>query len=324
MARICITDAVPAQGIEALRAAGHEVVTWDQSQPPTRSQLLAHVTGADAVLSVLSDGVDEEFIAAAGPQLKVVANIAAGFNNIDLDACRAHGIVATVTPGTLFDAVADLAFGMMLSVTRRMGEGERLIRAGKPWRYRTTFLLGSSIEGKSIGLIGAGQIGIAMAQRCKAFGMQIFYANEHPMKEPARSELNATGLPVDELMASCDVVSLHCPLTPETHHIVNAERLAAMKPGSFIINTARGACIDESALVAALQSGHLGGAGLDVYEHEPQVTAELLGMENVALLPHLGSANIETRTAMTSLAGENAMAVLAGGPAPTPVPGMDR
>lgn len=322
MARICITDGVPAEGIEALRTAGNEVITWDGQEPPTREQLLAHVKGADAVLTVLSDGVDEEFIAAAGPQLKVVANIAAGFNNIDLDACRAHGIVATVTPGTLFDAVADLAFGLMLSVTRRMGEGERLIRAGKPWRYRTTFMLGRSIETKSIGLIGAGQIGTAMAQRCKAFGMDVFYAQEHPMREPARSELDAKGLSVDELVAHCDVISLHCPLTPETHHIINAERLASMKQGSYLINPARGACVDEKALVAALQSGHLGGAGLDVYEHEPAIEPELLTMENVALLPHLGSANIETRTAMTALAAKNALEVLAGRAAPTPVPGL--
>lgn len=322
MARICITDAVPTEGIEALRAAGNEVITWDAPEPPTRTELLAHVKGADAVLTVLSDGVDEEFIAAAGPQLKVVANIAAGFNNIDLAACRAHGIVATVTPGTLFDAVADLAFGLMLSVTRRMGEGERLVRAGKPWRYRTTFLLGHSIESKSIGLIGAGQIGTAMARRCKAFGMDIFYAAEHPMREPARSELDATGLPLDELVARCDVISLHTPLTPETHHIINAERLASMKKGAYVINTARGACIDEKALVASLLSGHLGGAGLDVYENEPAIEPELLTMENVALLPHLGSANVETRTAMTALAAKNVLEVLAGRDAPTPVPGL--
>ena len=191
-----------------------------------------------------------------------------------------RGIVATTTPGVLFDSTADTAFGLLLMVTRRFGEAERLVRAGTPWRYRTTFMLGHAIQGMQIGLIGAGQIGTAMARRCKAFGMRIAYASEHPMKEPARSELEAVGLPIDELVATSDVISLHCPLTPQTHHILDAQRLAAMKPGSYIINTARGACIDEKALVEALKSGHLAGVGLDVYEHEPAIEPGLLGMEN--------------------------------------------
>ncbi|SPF68630.1 D-isomer specific 2-hydroxyacid dehydrogenase, NAD-binding domain conserved site [Propionibacterium ruminifibrarum] len=319
MARICITDAIPEAAVTTLRAAGHEVAVWDGDLPPGRSELLDLVAGADAVLTVLSDGVDEEFLDAAGPQLRIVANVAAGYNNIDLAACRARGVVVTNTPGVLFDATADIAFGLLLMVTRRLGEGERLIRAGRPWRYRTTFMLGHSIEGKTIGLIGAGQIGTAMARRCKAFGMTIAYADEHPMREPAAGELAATGMPLDELVAGCDVISLHCPLTEETRHILNAERIAAMRPGSYVINTARGACIDEEALAAALASGHLGGAGLDVYENEPQVHPALLGLENVVLLPHLGSATIETRTAMGDLAVENVLAVLAGRPAPSAV-----
>lgn len=322
MARICITDAVPQEGLARLVAAGHEVVRWTGAEVPSRSELLEHVRGAQGVLSVLSDAVDEEFLTAAGPQLKVVANVAAGFNNIDLDACRRHHVTPTTTPGVLFDATADTAFGLLLTVTRRFGEAERLVRAGTPWRYRTTFMLGHSIEGKSIGLIGAGQIGTAMARRCKAFGMSIFYAQEHPMKEPARSELQAVGLPVDELVASCDVVSLHCPLTPRTHHILDATRLASMKPGSYLVNTARGACIDEAALVEALRSGPLAGAGLDVYEDEPTISAGLFELENVVLLPHLGSANVETRTAMTQLAADNVASVLDGHPALTPVAGF--
>ena len=319
MARICITDAIPEASAEKLRATNHEVSIWGGTEPPTRSELLELVAGADAVLTVLSDGVDEEFLDAAGPQLRIVANVAVGYNNIDLAACRARGVVVTNTPGVLFDATADIAFGLLLAVTRRLGEGERLIRSGRPWRYRTTFMLGRSIEGKTIGLIGAGQIGTAMARRCRAFGMAIAYAEEHPMREPAASELAATGMPLDELVASCDVISLHCPLTAETHHILNAERMAAMRPGSYVINTARGACIDEQALAEALASGHLGGAGLDVYEDEPRVNPALLELENVVLLPHLGSANIETRTAMCDLAAENALAVLAGRPAPSAV-----
>jgi len=322
MAKVCITDAVPEAGLDELRAVGHEIRSWTGEQPPTRAELLAQVSGADAVLSVLTDGVDREFLDAAGPQLKVVANIAAGFNNIDLELCKQRGIVATTTPGVLFDSTADTAFGLLLMVTRRFGEAERLVRAGTPWRYRTTFMLGHAIQGMQIGLIGAGQIGTAMARRCKAFGMRIAYASEHPMKEPARSELEAVGLPIDELVATSDVISLHCPLTPQTHHILDAQRLADMKPGSYIINTARGACIDEKALVEALKSGHLAGAGLDVYEHEPAIEPGLLGMENVVLLPHLGSATVETRITMTALAAANVLAVLDGKPAVTPAPGF--
>ena len=228
----------------------------------------------------------------------MVANIAAGFNNIDLELCKQRGIVDTTTPGVLFDSTADTAFGLLLMVTRRFGEAERLVRAGTPWRYRTTFMLGHAIQGMQIGLIGAGQIGTAMARRCKAFGMRIAYASEHPMKEPARSELEAVGLPIDELVATSDVISLHCPLTPQTHHILDAQRLAAMKPGSYIINTARGACIDEKALVEALKSGHLAGVGLDVYEHGADINPRLLELPNVVLLPHMGSATVEGRLEM--------------------------
>ncbi len=322
MARICITDSVPEAGLAKLVEARHEIVRWPGADAPNRTELLEHVRGAEAVLSVLSDAIDEEFLTTAGDQLKVVANVAAGYNNIDLNACRRHHVVPTTTPGVLFDATADTAFGLLLSVTRRFGEAERLVRAGKPWRYRTTFMLGHSIEGKSIGLIGAGQIGTAMARRCRAFGMSIRYAQEHPMKEPARSELDAVGLPLDELVASCDVISLHCPLTVQTHHILDADRLASMKPGAYLVNTARGACIDEAALVEALRSGHLAGAGLDVYEDEPTINPGLFEFENVVLLPHLGSANVETRTAMTELAADNVSSVLAGRAALTPVPGF--
>ncbi|WP_341729249.1 D-glycerate dehydrogenase [Brooklawnia sp.] len=322
MAKVCITDAVPEAGLDGLRAAGHEIVSWAGEQPPTRAELLNQVRGADAVLSVLTDGVDDELLDAAGRQLKVVANIAAGFNNIDLETCKRRGIVVTATPGVLFESTADTAFGLLLMTTRRFGQAERLVRAGTPWRYRTTFMLGRAIQSMTIGLIGAGQIGTAMARRCKAFGMQIAYAAEHPMKSAARDELAAVGLPLDELIATSDVISLHCPLTPETRHILNAERLAAMKQGAYVINTARGACIDEKALAEALKSGHLAGAGLDVYEHEPEIDADLLEMENVVLLPHLGSATAETRTKMTGLAVANVVAVLEGKPAVTPVPGF--
>ncbi len=319
MAKVCITDGVPKAGLDELRAAGHEILTWDRAQPPTRTELLDHVRGADAVLTVLTDKVDEEFLDAAGPQLKVVANIAAGFNNIDLDSCRKRQVFVSNTPGVLFESTADTAFALLLMVTRRFGEAERFIRSGKPWQYRTTFMLGHAIQSMTIGLIGAGQIGTAMARRCRAFGMRIAYASEHPMKAPARDELEAVGLPLDELIATSDVISLHCPLTPETYHLLNAERLAAMKPDAYVINTARGACIDEQALVEALRSGHLAGAGLDVYEHEPEIASGLLEMENVVLLPHLGSATVETRATMTGLAAKNALAVLNGEPPLTPV-----
>lgn len=299
----------------------HELVGGDHFM--TREELESVIADADAVLSSLSDPLDVEMLAGA-PKLKVIGQCAAGFNNIDLDAATSHGIVVTTTPGVLHEATADLAFGLMLMATRRLGEAERLVRAGTPWRYDHTFMLGQGLQGATLGIIGLGQIGEAMARRGAAFGMNVVYNARHDHDVAAIDATNPHTEPtrrveLDELLATSDVVSLHCPLTPETTHVINAAALTQMKPTAFVINTARGACIDENALVAALRAGEIAGAGLDVYEHEPSITPGLLEMDNVVLLPHIGSATRQTRGVMSALAARNILAVLDGRPAETPV-----
>lgn len=289
----------------------------------TRDELESLVPEADALLSSLSDPLDADMLATAG-RLKVIGQCAAGFNNIDLDAATARGIVVTTTPGVLHEATADLAFGLMLMVTRRLGEAERLVRAGTPWRYDHTFMLGAGLQGATLGIVGMGQIGEAMSRRAAAFGMDIVYTARHEHDVSAVDATNPHTAPtrrVDlaELLATADVVSLHCPLTPETTHLIDAAAFAAMKNSAFLINTARGACVDENALVDALRAGEIAGAGLDVYEHEPAIAPGLLTMENVVLLPHIGSAARPTRGAMSALAARNILAVLEGRPAETPV-----
>ncbi len=298
--------------------ADHEVWTWDGEGPITSAERDEQLADADAVLTQVTDRVDRAFLDAA-PQLAIVANVAVGYNNIDVDACRSRGIVVTNTPDVLTDATADLALGLLLSVTRRMGEGERLIRSGEPWAWGFAMMLGTGIQGRRLGIVGLGAIGAATARRARALGMTIAYHNRRPADARLVTELGAVAMDLDELLATSDVVSLHCPYTPETHHLIDAAALAAMRPTAFLINTARGPIVDESALVAALDAGRLAGAGLDVYEDEPAVHPGLLRHANVALTPHLGSATVETRNAMAELAARNVAAVLAGRPPLTPV-----
>ncbi len=323
MARIVIADRIPADAVELLRAQ-HDVDAWDSDTPMERDELLRRVAGAHAVVTPLNAQVDAGFLDAAGPQLQVVANVAVGFDNIDVAACEQRGVVATNTPGVLTDATADIAFALMLMATRRLGESERLVRSGRAWAWGMNFQVGRSIEGKTIGIVGAGEIGMAMARRAHAFGMSVVYTKHHPLPPPGAGELGARRVELDELLAISDVVSLHAPLIPagrpgSTHHLIDADALAAMKPTAYLINTARGPVIDEAALVDALREGRIAGAGLDVYEHEPRLHPGLTELENVVLLPHLGSATIETRTAMAELAGRNVLAILGDDPALTPV-----
>ena len=321
MALVAVTNRIPASGLEALRAE-HEVRAWEHEECISREECLRLVAGADAVVTLLTERVDEEFLAVAGPQLQVVANVAVGYNNIDVEACRAHGVIATNTPKVLTETTADTAFGLMLMVTRRFGEGERIIRSETPWQWGMFYLLGMGLQDKTLGIVGMGQIGAAMARRAIAFGMDIVYADEHE----AAVELLA-GMPsgsvrrasFDELLRVSDVVSLHCPYMPSTHHLMGADQFAAMKRTAYIVNSARGPIIDEEALVAALQAGQIAGAGLDVFEKEPAVHPGLLEMDNVVLLPHLGSATTETRAAMAELAAANVLAVLRGEMPLTPV-----
>jgi glyoxylate reductase len=285
----------------------------------TRDDLLQRIAGADAVLSLLTAKVDAELLAAAGPQLKVVANVAVGYNNIDIAACRAASVVATNTPGVLTDATADIAMALILMATRGLGSSERVVRSGVAWKWGMFEFLGVGIQGARLGIVGMGQIGIALARRAKAHGMTIAYSNRSDADRAVVRELGAVRVSIDELLSSSDVVSLHCPYGPETHHLIDMAALALMKRSAFFINTARGPVVDEAALVEALRSGQIAGAGLDVYEREPELEAGLTDLENVVLLPHVGSATIETRTAMATLAARNALAVLNGQPAITPI-----
>jgi lactate dehydrogenase-like 2-hydroxyacid dehydrogenase len=278
------------------------------------------VAGAHALVTLLHDRVDGELLDAAGPQLRCVANVAVGYDNIDVAAARRRGVTVTNTPGVLTDATADLAIALILGVTRRLGEGERLLRTGTPWSWEMFFLLGRGLAGKTLGIIGLGAIGRATARRARAFGMEVAYAGRRRAAEEVERELGgARYLSLEELLGSADVVSIHCPLTPETHHLLNAERLTHMRPEAYLINTARGPIVDEAALVEALRAGGIAGAALDVFEHEPELHPGLRELDNVFLAPHLGSATIETRTAMAVLAARNVGAVLSGQRALTPV-----
>ena len=320
MARVVVTGRIPSDGLDLLRRH-HEVTAWDEDRAITRTELLEFVRNADGLVTLLTEKVDSELLDAAGPNLKVVANVAVGYNNIDVAACADRGVVATNTPGVLTEATADTAFALMLMATRRLGEGERVIRSGTPWQWGMFYLLGSGIQGKVLGIVGAGAIGIAMARRAKAFGMSVIYTGPTALAPEVEAELGARRVDFGELLRTSDVISLHCPYLPETHHLIGTPELAKMKATAFLINSARGPIIDESALVEALRQRQIAGAGLDVFEFEPAVHEGLLELDNVVLLPHLGSATNETRTAMAVLAADNAVAVLAGKPVITAVAG---
>lgn len=278
----------------------------------------ADLSAAEGVVALLTDRIDSAFLERA-PKLKVVANVAVGVDNIDLAACKARGVVVTNTPDVLTEATADLAFGLLIDAARRISEGDRLVRAGGWTKWSPTFHLGTRVHGMKLGIVGFGRIGKAMARRARGFGMHVGYTARTRLAEPLERALGATHVSLDELVATSDAISIHCPLTPETRGLFNAERLAKMKTGSILVNTARGPIVDEAALAHALEHGPLAAAGLDVFEHEPKVHPALLARPNAVLAPHIGSAEHETRTAMTSTAAANVIAVLHGKPALTPV-----
>jgi glyoxylate reductase len=308
MPRVVVTRGLPEPALAALRESGADVWVSPEERALTAEELHAAVRGADAAVVMLHDRVDAGFLAAAGPQLRVVANVAVGFDNVDVDAVRAHGARFTNTPGVLTDATADLAIALMLAITRRLGEGERLLRSRTPWAWAIDFMLGRGLRGKTLGIVGFGAIGRATAERARAFGMEVIYTR--------RGE---GGVELGELLARSDVVSLHCPLTEATRHLIDADALRAMRADAYLVNTARGPVVDEAALAAALRDGVIAGAALDVFEEEPDVHPGLLELENVVVVPHLGSATEETRTAMAELAAANVLAVLRGDEPPTPV-----
>ncbi len=319
--KITVTGRIPDAGLDLLRSIdGSDVWAWmDDAVIPTevRNEQLAD---ADAAVTLLTDRVDDDFLAAA-PKLRIVANVAVGYNNIDVEACTRRGVIVTNTPGVLIDATADLAMGLVLMSTRRLGEGERLIRSGTAWQWSMFMMLGTGLQGRTLGIVGMGGIGEALATRARAFGMRIVYHNRRNVDAEVEQRLDAQRVDFDELLATSDIVSLNCPYSEATHHLIDAAALAAMKSTAFLVNTARGPIVDEAALVEALGNGVIAGAALDVFENEPTVNPGLLSLDNVVLVPHLGSATVETRAAMATTAASNVVEVLEGRTPHNPVSG---
>ncbi len=315
--RILVTQHIPDEGLALLRAASD--VSLDIHPTPnaiwTPEELRAQTPGHDYLLCLLTDQIDAALLEAGAqgaPPLRLVANMAVGYNNIDLEAARRLGILVTNTPGVLTDATADLTFALLLAIARRIPEADRFTRAGRFTGWQPLLLLGAELNGKTLGLVGMGRIGQAVARRALGFGMSIVYTARHPLPSDDERALNASFVPLEEVLRRADFLSLHVPYTPQTHHLLHAETLALLRPSAYVINTARGPIIDEAALVAALQAKLLRGAALDVFEDEPRIHPALLQMEQVVLAPHIGSATQETRARMATTAAANILAHLRG------------
>ena len=310
---VLVTRALVDEPMRVLGEGGCEVDLWEG--PPEaipRDELLRRAAGKDGLLTLLTERVDAELLDAAGPQLKIVANYAVGFDNIDVPACTERGVLVTNTPDVLTEATADLAWTLILACVRRAAEGDRFLRDRRAWIWGPGMMLGHDLYGRTLGIAGCGRIGRAVAARAAGFGMRRIYHDPVRLPEDLETELGLSWCPFETLLAESDVLSVHTPLTPETRHLFGAKAFQAMKPTAVLVNTARCPIVDEEALAEALRAGEIFAAGLDVYEKEPSVSESLLGLENVTLLPHLGSATIETRTAMGLLAVENLFAGVRG------------
>ena len=307
MARVLVTRRLPEGGLEPLVAAGHEVVARvDDDEPFTHDELVARIAHADALVCLLTDRVDAEVLNAGTPRLKVVANAAVGYDNVDVATAASLGIAVCNTPGVLDETTADLAFLLILTASRLSSTAERHLRAGRWPGWGINQYLGRDVHGATLGLVGYGRIGRAVARRAAGFGMQVLHHSRNDAGEPGYVRA------LDRLLADCDVVSIHVPLTAETHHLIGERQLALMRPHAVVVNTARGPIVDEEALAAALEEGRIFAAGLDVYEREPEVHPRLLAAPRTVLLPHIGSASLATRTRMAQVASEGAREVLAG------------
>ncbi len=318
-ARVHVTFELPTGAAAELAATGLRTSVYAGPTGEPRSELLQNVQGASGLIALLSDRIDAELMDAAGPSLRVVANFAVGYDNVDVRAAAERGILVTNTPGVLDNATADLTLALLLATARRVVESDRFVRAGNPWQWEPDLFVGLDVSGgATLGIVGLGRIGMAVARRAAAFDLRIVATGSRASSAEAAA-LGIRPVELPELLASSDVVSLHCPLTAETRHLIGAAELRAMKPTAVLINTARGPIVDELALVEALRDGVIGAAGLDVYEWEPAVSPGLLTLPNVVTAPHIGSAGLATRERMGSLAVQNVAAVLAGQPAVTPV-----
>jgi len=317
--KVFVSRRIPENGLEAV-AAETDSVVWPDDLPPPRDELLRAVAGCDGVLTLLTDRVDDEFLDAAGPQLKVVSNYAVGFDNVDVAACTKRGIPVGNTPGVLTETTADLAWALMMAAARRLPEGDRYVRAGKWKTWGPLLLLGPDVHGATIGIVGFGRIGQAVARRAAGFGMKILYHDVQRAEAAVETAFGATFLPLEELLAQSDFVSLHVNLTPETRGLINAEKLGWMKSTAVLVNTSRGPVVDPRALADALRAGTIFAAGLDVTDPEPIPADDpLLSLDNCLVVPHIASASSATRAKMAEMAAANLLAGLRGERLPTPV-----
>jgi glyoxylate reductase len=308
---VLVTRGVPAPVLERLAGRCTPDV-WEGDGVMPRAELLGRVAGKAGIIAMLTDRVDAELLDRAGPSLRVVANYAVGYDNLDLDACTARRVLATNTPDVVTEATADLAWALLLAAARRIVEGDRFLRAARPWIWGPEFFLGAQVHGKTLGVLGLGRIGRAVARRAAGFGMAVLYHAGHRLAPDAEAALGVAWRELDDLLAEADFLSIHTGLTPTTRHLIGAAELARMKPTAVLVNTARGPIVDEAALARALRDGEIGAAGLDVFEREPEVHPDLLGLDNVTIVPHLGTATVETRVAMGMTAADNLLAVLDG------------
>jgi glyoxylate reductase len=313
--KVFVTRVIPDAGLALLREHA-DVEVWPHDRPPTAQELVDRARGKDALVTLLTEKVDAALLAAA-PTVRIVANVAVGFDNFDVPAATKAGVVLTNTPGVLDDTTADLAFALLMATARLIPQGDRLTRTGTWGGWGIMQLLGHDVHHAKLGIIGFGRIGRGVAKRAAGFGMQVSYHDAIRASAEVERELGATYVPLEQLLAESDFISLHVPLMPETRHLLDAKAFAGMKPNAIVINTSRGPVIDEAALVKALRDGVIAGAGLDVYENEPKLAAGLAELDNVVLLPHIGSASIATRSKMAEIAARNVVAFFAGETPPT-------
>ena len=317
--KVFVARRIPDDGLRIVTAETDATV-WPDELPPPRDELLRSVAGCDGVLTLLTDRVDDEFLDAAGPQLKVVSNYAVGFDNVDVPACTARGIPVGNTPGVLTETTADLAFALMMAAARRLPEGDRYVRAGKWKTWGPLLLLGPDVHGATIGIVGFGRIGQAVARRAGGFGMTILYHDVQRAEASVETEHGATFLPLEDLLAQADFVSLHVNLTDETRGLINAEKLGWMKSTAVLVNTSRGPVINPADLAIALRDGQIFAAALDVTDPEPIPADDpLLSLDNCLVVPHIASASRATRGKMAEMAAANLLAGLRGERLPTPV-----
>jgi glyoxylate reductase len=317
--RVFVSRLIPEEGLRPIRDACDATV-WEGELPPGRNELLRAIEGCAGVLTLLTDRVDEEFLDRAGAQLKVVSNFAVGFDNVDVPACTARGIAVGNTPGVLTETTADLAFALLMAAARRVAEGDRYVRAGRWKTWGPMLLLGPDVHGSTIGIVGFGRIGQAMARRARGFGMQVLYHDLTRADPALEAELGATFMPLEKLLPACDFVTLHVNLSDQTRGLMNAERLGWMRPSAILVNTSRGPVVDHSALFETLRDGIIAGAGLDVTDPEPILADDpLLSLENCLVVPHIASASRPTRAKMADMAAANLLAGVSGERIPTPV-----